>query len=395
MKTFIKFISLNYFIIFYILIWEVFQKFIIKTDGAARSVAFLILLAIPFYFFFNRFRKVLVSKPVILWTMWIIYSFINTTQIGFSEQTSLSIFLQNLITPLIIMIFVAYGCINNNKFTFNLIVIALYIFTFIAFINASLQYERLGGAINSNTLGLTSLMLIYFIFGQLTYKRINITLFILLSAFPTIVLLMSGSRKSFGGLIIILISLLISKLEKNLFKTISLIAVGGIVTYVFILFAVTNTNLGARIENISDEAIATGYGSTNSFNYLGDRTYFYYLGWELFLENPINGIGLKNFSKYSREGIQNHSEYMIHLTEGGLIGSMFFLMFYLWFGYKLFVRWKKDILNRKITIFYVSGFLLILFLNLTVWTYSYPIFFLYFGVSLYYLNKNLHPNIRY
>ena len=61
------------------------------------------------------------------------------------------------------------------------------------------------------------------------------------------------------------------------------------------------------------------------FEHYGDRGIYYVLGWRLFLENFIWGIGLLNFNEYYYT--VNHVEYMIQLAELGIIGFIFYILF--------------------------------------------------------------------
>jgi O-antigen ligase len=92
-----------------------------------------------------------------------------------------------------------------------------------------------------------------------------------------------------------------------------------------------HTVLGRRLNDI--EETSKLYNKTNIavFDLLGDRTYYYLKGWELFVKHPVTGIGLRNFRIKTGSKETMHSEYMVQLAEGGIIGSFLFILFSFWF----------------------------------------------------------------
>jgi O-antigen ligase len=122
------------------------------------------------------------------------------------------------------------------------------------------------------------------------------------------------------------------------------------------------------------------------FEKFGDRGQFYVLGFELFKENPINGIGLGNFINY-HGSLVLHSEYMIQLCELGLIGALIFAVFYIWIGKGLSFCWKYGPDNRKITEAYVAGLLIILFVGFVLFEYANPVIFILLGAIIAYIKN--------
>ena len=88
-----------------------------------------------------------------------------------------------------------------------------------------------------------------------------------------------------------------------------------------------NTVMGQRLSMIEETSMT--YGAENSLflKFMGDRAFFYIYGFELFLKNPLNGIGLTNFPIYMNTEVPIHSEYIVQLCECGLIGSFLYLLF--------------------------------------------------------------------
>lgn len=99
-----------------------------------------------------------------------------------------------------------------------------------------------------------------------------------------------------------------------------------------------------------------------ALNYLGDRAAQYMLAWDLFLEYPITGIGLKNFSVMANYPFVLHTEYMVQLCECGIIGSALYLLFMGGLFKTVFRIWKS---NGRLFYICLGGLLCMLFLNFT------------------------------
>jgi O-antigen ligase len=88
---------------------------------------------------------------------------------------------------------------------------------------------------------------------------------------------------------------------------------------------------------------------------------------------------------------------MTQLCELGIIGTILFLLFYGWIG-KSLLRCRKEIVeDRKITEAYFSGFIIILFMGLSIFQYYNPAFFLLSGAMIahviYAKGKNKSKNL--
>ncbi len=70
----------------------------------------------------------------------------------------------------------------------------------------------------------------------------------------------------------------------------------------------------------------SNYAEGTVFEKFGDRGVYYVRGWEAFKDEPITGIGLKNFLHNYWPTVL-HSEFMVHLAELGLIGFILYLLF--------------------------------------------------------------------
>jgi O-antigen ligase len=115
----------------------------------------------------------------------------------------------------------------------------------------------------------------------------------------------------------------------------------------------------------------------------------------VFIENPINGVGLQNFKKNATDfNFSIHSEYMVNIAEGGIIGTTLFFLFYYWIWKQLKQVFKKFKNVWRITVIYIAGFIAVLFINTAAWTYDSISVFITLGLIIGYvkqfefLNKN-------
>mgnify|MGYP001131878008 CR=1 FL=1 len=81
---------------------------------------------------------------------------------------------------------------------------------------------------------------------------------------------------------------------------------------------------------------------------------------------------------------------MVQLAEGGAIGTSIFLFFYLWILLNLIKFYKKHSELKKIALVLLGGFIAILFINITAWTYSYSHYFVCFGIIVGYLKMPIY-----
>lgn len=204
----------------------------------------------------------------------------------------------------------------------------------------------------------------------------------LLTALPLYAIIGCGSRNGFLLFVIYLIALLLSSFfkEKVSFKKVFSIIVLCLIGFYVVGYLLDNTMLGERILSTEEQAETQQLGTGTILDNLGDRGIFYLIGWENFIENPLFGIGMWNFQFYNNWPVALHSEYMIHITEGGIIGA--FLYFY--FIVSVFVYLiKRFNLNRgSETVLLLVAFTSYLFVGLTAREFYYSQFYPIIGLCI-------------
>lgn len=203
--------------------------------------------------------------------------------------------------------------------------------------------------INANTLGICAAYSIVITFYYTLYDGFKIKYLIML---PTIVIIaVSGSRKAILILIMGLIGLLILKKIKNesFFKT--LVSVFWVVIIALMaIFIMSRLPLFALLNERMVKLVDVFFGEATRYtNDAWIRLAYTKLGLNLFLQNPVLGIGIANANIYTNMYYGHdhylHNNYIELLACGGLVG---FLFYYSFFIYLLYTFWKcRQIRDRE------------------------------------------------
>lgn len=260
------------------------------------------------------------------------------------------------------------------------------------YFDSGILYRDLG---EENDLGngyaITTCFAIFYLALLNRMGKLNTLWYIVLSVIIIIALAMSGTRKAFGAGMIMIVFWAFSIFNLRKIRTWFFLGV-----FVFVGFAgynalIENTYMGKRMEFLEEQQNEPlPPGAPKILSVFGDRASHYYYGWKSFEKHPLFGVGLVQ----SRAGkCYIHSEYMVQLTDNGIIGFSLFFVFYWWIGTRLLRQFRKD---KTITICMLGGFVGILFLNLTAWSWEFPRYFIPLGTCIAYCefgslqeNKNL------
>lgn len=387
MKAFFKVKNL---LIILLIIWTPFQLYILKVDGAGISV---LLLAIAVFFdesIKTNFLRLFRQKPFWIWGVWIIYNFVNTLSSVSSHESTWAFFMK-LFYPLLIMLLLKDSMRFSKKSLFNVLIVGYYIYLFLVLVFAltALINDRTESDLNANSIGINAFVLVFILVLKYIHKHIKLLPLFLLSVIPVMIIVVSASRKSFTALVILVLAILFAKLKgspQKRFFTITFIAT---FLYFVTFFTIKDTALGQRFLSTSDSTEEIELLKTDTFlDNFGDRGIFYYYGWQMFLDNPVNGVGLQNFKKHSDDfNFSVHSEYMVNIAEGGIIGTILFFLFYYWIGKQLKHVFKKFKNVWRITIIYIAGFIAVLFINTAAWTYDSISIFIILGLIIGYVKQ--------
>lgn len=345
---------------------------------------FMSVLVSLFYLKNESFRKIILTPPFVFWLLWVIYAFFNTVSYGMYMNLPNFSFFALLFIPLVAIWLINIEQFQDRTYIFNVIILGLFIRLLISYFFESGNIQdfddRLGGKINANEVAVSAVVLICFIFLKYFHNEIKLTHLIILALFPAYIIVISGSRGSFGAMMFLFITFLFINRTHRSIKDFVLLLIGLFIGYLILSFILEDTYLGYRLSGTLEQGnnIKKYEKLPPLLQKFGDRGIFYQLGFKIFLDNPIRGIGLGNFIKYSGKVVQ-HSEYMIQLCELGIIGSTLFLMYYGYLGRNLIYLRRMVPLEIKLIEAYISVLLVILLIAFSLFQYNLVVFFLLSG----------------
>ena len=316
------------------------------------------------------------QPAIIIWSVWLVYTFIVRFFAGYRSDNEIYSILHIFFLPISVMIIVFVEAMKNMRRTTLFILV---IETLFVILGLTLQsrgsgtgtgWEARGGMDLGNALPLNAVTMAFF--AAWAYVKGYIkerTLYILL-AISLMGIFFTSTRKAFAGWAIGCVFVALTKFDyhkpANLFK----LAVIAIIAYMALQLMMTYTMMGQRFNQVEDagEFAMRNYETVWWLKPLGDRALHYILGWELFLEHPIFGIGIHNFQSITNFAVPIHSEYIVQLCECGIIGTVLYLLF----NYQLLkgiLKHKKYISNKEGLIL-LSALATLYFISLTAWQYD-------------------------
>lgn len=374
-------IFLNYIYLTFIFIWHSLQVTILEGfDGKGRlSIISSMVILIINLVSSKGFLKSFYGKKSILkiWLLWFLYAIINTLFQYNGNDISLSSFIgQSLFVPFIVMSIIA----NISKIEIKIFlqymqyivyISVLFLFLFAKNIEGRLEVELF----DPNELSLLINLLVVILSVRFIRNEINLLSFFLLMILPIYYIIFSGSRMAFGSFLILIIGLVFSFKEKMGFTL--------ILKYLFIFLAISlvtfyvleNTVLGERLLSTTEQSAESFINPAEGtiFEHYGDRGVYYILGWDLFLKHSIFGIGLRNFIEYFPT--VNHVEFMIQITELGIIGLTLYVIFNGMIFKNIFIK-RKNALKKQKSLY---NYLLFVFGSIL---FSASVLFLYSSIAI-------------
>ena len=177
--------------------------------------------------------------------------------------------------------------------------------------------------------------------------------------FITISIVLSGSRKNIVsfGVFVLMWALLTAYggARASKVRSVLWLFVLAAALYVAGRFVMENTPVGERFLQTSHDR----YLST-------DRYHLYQAGWTMFLQSPVQGVGLGNFVTYSSTGAYAHSDFMEVLSTTGFVGFVlyFSIYFVLWRRLRRMLKKRKDATSRYMAGLYQAMIVALLVLGL-------------------------------
>lgn len=351
------------------------------------AIVILITQKVPKIFF--------LYTPILTWGLLMLYHYINAKLKGVPD-VNVNVFLSQVLLPWITLVLTVYLCRIDFKttikyifliFTTVLILIAFSMFRF----GLNLEDRLTDENYHANVVGQLAAMSCFVasIYSVLQKKKLRFYISIIL--IPMFIIVLSQSRNSLILAALAALVYFIGKIksDKHHSKSKIFTIIGGIAVFFVAQNVIMNSPAGERFVSALNGEIMQSqnkYLTGTIFDtLLGERLPYYVIGFDNFVNNPLTGIGLWNFSNYNNYEYPIHSEYMVHIAEGGLIGAVLYITF-LSFFFKSFVKYRpnSDSLYWQLLILFIS----ILFLGMTARIFAYRQFFPMFGIiTSYFLNK--------
>jgi len=382
----------NLFYIFMAIIWQPFQIYVLKVDGAGRTIMIMSILVVLLNLLeFWRQKEFFKSSTFFCWTFLLCYSMINAFYKGFYAEYGTFVFLRNnFLDPFILLVVLLLELNDDKRTSLWVIWVALGVYLLICLPYFSLNDE---GRFDAEGIGnLYPLHAVAFLFVSsvlFVEEKIRMWFFVVVALGVSVIIYMSGTRKAFGAEIILLLGVVLNNGKKrNIWAWLRLVFFGGILA-VGIYYVMTRTSVGERLQEGTDDYFYVQLVENNKVNdllmtLLGDRAVQYESAIELFHEHFWTGIGLTNFMDMSGGELVLHSEYMVQLCENGVIGFVLLMLFYILLTIGLLRNRKYE--KRKVNMA-LFGLFAVLFINFTSWTYCMNYIMVIYAIIFMYANS--------
>ena len=378
--------KINYLYLFLVINYQLVVSYITHIDSTGYLMLALSLLVLLLNG--KQIISIQSTKPVGFWLLWCIYVVINyyLHPVHVSGLSFLRL-ITSVFYPLLTMTITVKEFEDNPIGLIKLCAVTVLTYTLLGYYFDRGILFRIEG--EDNVLGntyaiITCLSMFYLTLLQRT-KHINLVLFVVLVIVVIVVLAMSGTRKAFGSGLIMLVFWMLSMVDIKKARTwfLALFLAYGVYWGYNVL--IQNTFMGQRMEYYEEQQ--EQYLPSDAPEFLkvfGDRAPHYYYGWKQLSKNPFFGVGLYQSRVENGRGTKDfylHTEYMAQLADNGIVGFAFFFAMYFWIGKHLMQKRKVD---KQLGLVMIGGFVMVLFLNLTAWSWSFPHYFLCLGVLIGY-----------
>jgi len=348
----------------------------------------LAMLATIGYNFSNPyFRQAFFRNAPAIWGVWTLYSVINwfICPHSFLEFSSY-FYIANYIKTYAFLSILYYEASFDFKRSLMMLFYFFIVFLIIGYLgqgNApvkdSSSWEGRSGTLLGNHYPNTLICGLFAAMIACISDYISKKQLILFTVCVTGAVLWVATRKAFYGIFLLSLFYALSSIELKKGYKLKFIG-GGLLLYIVYEAVVRFTLLGARMNQINDFDFPIEVPEYLSF--LGDRAIQYVIAWNVFLEHPINGVGLGNSMDYTGLPFPLHTEYMEHLCEGGIIGFCLYLWFIITIARYIFDSYYTK--SRSVSIMCSGGLAMILFISLTAWLYNMPHFFVVYAIIIAY-----------
>lgn len=380
----------NLFYIVFCILWTPLRLYYIPVDGAKRII--LLLTIVGIFINLNAFHKIknaIQTRAFKCWTLLLVYSLINTIIKGFQSEWGTITYLRNEFLDNYVLMLIIFVELNNNKSRcLRTILCAFLVYVVIVNAHSSTSFieDRFLSEGVGNLLPLTCVACAFVasvLFVERQFKR-EWLYYSIIIVFLFITILLSGTRKAFGALILVLIGTVLGRINKINFKSIIGITVASVGLFVAINAIIDSSVIGKRIVEQQDVSIDAPIFKNSFLNdlankFLDDRAMQYSIALQIYRQHPITGVGLNNYDTNPLSYSNLHSEWMTQLCENGIIGFALLVSFYVF----LFKDLNKRKRGGENTFVYVFGLFAVMFINFTAWTYNMDYAIIIYSIIIY------------
>lgn len=382
---------LNKLFIIYAVLHEPMTSLFDLPDRNGRLPVLLFLICCLCNSQYKAFFKSVVSTPMFFWLLWVLYSFINWLAAGIvpAETTFLGFVCTHFILPMATMIVVCQEGSRDLKGTLMLVIGTHVVYMLMGLTmqdmgDVTLEGEDVrGGQILGNGLPLSACTFAFVAFlanvnGWLKGKYVCIVMALVFGS-----IFMVATRKALVAVMIMLFFYMLAKTSIRKPVTIFISMLICICAYTTFTLAMSHTLMGKRMATVRmAERNVKSTPLDQVSGLVGDRSYHYMLGWKAFQKHPVTGVGLTNVPKIYHFKYTLHTEYMVQLAEGGMVGTSIWLLFIGGMFWVIIKAGKHK--PRSAILVCLSGMFAIMFINITAWTYDSVRFFIIYGLILAY-----------
>lgn len=382
--------SFSIIVIFVVIIWGPLQAFV-AIDGAFRIPMTLSFIAVLIWM--SDIAKYCFCKPVVFYLMLAPYMFIN----GLVHQSQLlygkgimGIWLMAVALFLPVLLMLVVFCLSRYKLdnTLRWITFALVFYCVLCFssgemvVDSSGEGQRFTGIINGNEVALMLAMCFAFVFLLFVRGRIMFFYFVLLGILIVIGELATGSRMGFVTVGIMSVVSIIMLRKRGSIKSFLTSAVLLCAAFVLINSLVEYTYVGQRLATTTTQVETVKQATGTFWDMFGDRGLQYYYSWPFFLKKPFWGIGFHQWTNVGNSGYVFHSEYLVQYLEGGIVGFILYLLFFIGLIINLWHNKNKSVPRVSATVKIVlCAMFAITFSNFVLWTYDSTGVFALYGIA--------------
>lgn len=362
---------LNYCYIIMFILWKYIQPFD-KNEVIPVLFSFLIL-------FLNIYHDVGLIKirPFSTHFLWLLYVVIMSAFLGMAPGLLPYFYLSQLFSIIVASVIAYKEFMRDSRTLLRVLTWIMIIYVAIGWgtreVNDSGRMHYEGGNGFPNKM----VPFAFIVLLRWARKEINVPIAIFLLAVMIYVAVSCATRKAFTGISLIFVAFIVSYLDFRSARSLWVI-VALVMAFFGVRYLMGNTLLGERFERESYTGKSLVKQETIFSDMLGDRTDQYIMGWWEFQKRPLLGMGLTNFRRETGYHAVLHTEYIVQLTECGLVGFMLFMAYF----FNLLKR-SLNVVRRydRHVGFVLGGYVgAILFMCFTAWIYNSDMMFVCFGV---------------